>query len=354
MVRRDGSTFPAEISLSAIDTDEGLLVSAAVRCSDGRTRLPRLNPASRTVNTSAAPGTARPGFEATRPIQGSSCCGPLAKTRARASSRAPVSPPLERRPNHRRRVHRRQPRQRRGARLVRQPARLQPGPGQPAPPRPRPQRAGRRQAAIRSRCDLISLIGVPPPPGRRRGSELGEGPTLAARASAAGDDDRVTAASTKDLVAASATGADDVGANIASTGDLLAELRGGLPLPDRVHAVDREARRARRSRPRPSRPATSSTSLGCLFMLARGQESVDLNRCSQRGRGGAAQDHRSRCQRELGRSDPATEGGLGRSAGRSSAAAWCCWSGPRRGRARPGQVQRIVTGEGRMPAPRSY
>ncbi len=29
--RRDGSTFPAEISLSAIDTDEGLLVSAAVR-----------------------------------------------------------------------------------------------------------------------------------------------------------------------------------------------------------------------------------------------------------------------------------------------------------------------------------
>ena len=29
--RRDGSTFPAEISLSAIDTDEGILVSAAVR-----------------------------------------------------------------------------------------------------------------------------------------------------------------------------------------------------------------------------------------------------------------------------------------------------------------------------------
>ena len=29
--RRDGSTFPAEISLSAIDTDEGVLVSAAVR-----------------------------------------------------------------------------------------------------------------------------------------------------------------------------------------------------------------------------------------------------------------------------------------------------------------------------------
>jgi PAS domain S-box-containing protein len=29
--RRDGSTFPAEISLSAIDTDEGLLVTAAVR-----------------------------------------------------------------------------------------------------------------------------------------------------------------------------------------------------------------------------------------------------------------------------------------------------------------------------------
>jgi PAS domain S-box-containing protein len=29
--RRDGSTFPAEISLSAIDTEEGLLVIAAVR-----------------------------------------------------------------------------------------------------------------------------------------------------------------------------------------------------------------------------------------------------------------------------------------------------------------------------------
>ena len=29
--RRDGSTFPAEISLSAIDTDEGTLITAAVR-----------------------------------------------------------------------------------------------------------------------------------------------------------------------------------------------------------------------------------------------------------------------------------------------------------------------------------
>src|SRR6266704_3822650 len=29
--RRDGSTFPAEISLSAIDTDDGILVTAAVR-----------------------------------------------------------------------------------------------------------------------------------------------------------------------------------------------------------------------------------------------------------------------------------------------------------------------------------
>jgi PAS domain S-box-containing protein len=28
---RDGSTFPAEISLSAIDTDEGILVTAAIR-----------------------------------------------------------------------------------------------------------------------------------------------------------------------------------------------------------------------------------------------------------------------------------------------------------------------------------
>src|ERR1700722_1670560 len=29
--RRDGTTFPAEISLSALDTDQGLLVSAAIR-----------------------------------------------------------------------------------------------------------------------------------------------------------------------------------------------------------------------------------------------------------------------------------------------------------------------------------
>jgi PAS domain S-box-containing protein len=29
--RRDGSTFPAEISLSAIDANDGLLVMAAVR-----------------------------------------------------------------------------------------------------------------------------------------------------------------------------------------------------------------------------------------------------------------------------------------------------------------------------------
>ncbi len=29
--RRDGTTFPAEISLSAIDTDQGILVTAAVR-----------------------------------------------------------------------------------------------------------------------------------------------------------------------------------------------------------------------------------------------------------------------------------------------------------------------------------
>src|ERR1039457_1428988 len=29
--RRDGSTFPAEISLSAISTDEGMLITAAVR-----------------------------------------------------------------------------------------------------------------------------------------------------------------------------------------------------------------------------------------------------------------------------------------------------------------------------------
>ena len=35
--RRDGSTFPAEISLSAVTTDEGLLITAAVR--DGTSRL---------------------------------------------------------------------------------------------------------------------------------------------------------------------------------------------------------------------------------------------------------------------------------------------------------------------------
>ena len=29
--RRDGTTFPAEIALAALDTDEGLLISAAVR-----------------------------------------------------------------------------------------------------------------------------------------------------------------------------------------------------------------------------------------------------------------------------------------------------------------------------------
>jgi hypothetical protein len=36
--RRDGTTFPAEISLSAIDTDQGILVSAAVRDVTGRRR----------------------------------------------------------------------------------------------------------------------------------------------------------------------------------------------------------------------------------------------------------------------------------------------------------------------------
>ena len=36
--RRDGSTFPAEISLSAIDTDQGILVSAAVRDVTARRR----------------------------------------------------------------------------------------------------------------------------------------------------------------------------------------------------------------------------------------------------------------------------------------------------------------------------
>ncbi len=36
--RRDGSTFPAEISLATIDTDEGILVTAAVRDVTGRQR----------------------------------------------------------------------------------------------------------------------------------------------------------------------------------------------------------------------------------------------------------------------------------------------------------------------------
>ena len=39
--RRDGSTFPAEISLSAIDTDEGILVMAAVRDVTERRGPPR-------------------------------------------------------------------------------------------------------------------------------------------------------------------------------------------------------------------------------------------------------------------------------------------------------------------------
>ena len=29
--RRDGTTFPAEIALSALDTDQGILISAAIR-----------------------------------------------------------------------------------------------------------------------------------------------------------------------------------------------------------------------------------------------------------------------------------------------------------------------------------
>ena len=39
--RRDGTTFPAEISLSAIETDEGILVSAAVRDMTDRVELER-------------------------------------------------------------------------------------------------------------------------------------------------------------------------------------------------------------------------------------------------------------------------------------------------------------------------
>jgi PAS domain S-box-containing protein len=44
--RRDASTFPAEISLSAIDTDEGILVAAAIRDLTARLRLKDLERAS--------------------------------------------------------------------------------------------------------------------------------------------------------------------------------------------------------------------------------------------------------------------------------------------------------------------
>jgi PAS domain S-box-containing protein len=44
--RRDASTFPAEISLSAIDTDEGILVAAAIRDVTARLRLKDLERSS--------------------------------------------------------------------------------------------------------------------------------------------------------------------------------------------------------------------------------------------------------------------------------------------------------------------
>ena len=77
--RRDGSTFPAEISLSAIDTDEGILVSAAVRdVTERRSSRTRSAGATGTWNRSPTqsrttcvprcerwPATARPWWKTT-------------------------------------------------------------------------------------------------------------------------------------------------------------------------------------------------------------------------------------------------------------------------------------------------
>ncbi len=56
--RRDGSTFPAEIALSAIGTDDGLLVIAAVRDVTGRLEL---RAERERLRSTASSGPARAG-----------------------------------------------------------------------------------------------------------------------------------------------------------------------------------------------------------------------------------------------------------------------------------------------------
>ena len=49
--RRDASAFPAEISLSAIDTDEGILVAAAIRDVTDRLRVRQLERSSQSLDS---------------------------------------------------------------------------------------------------------------------------------------------------------------------------------------------------------------------------------------------------------------------------------------------------------------
>jgi light-regulated signal transduction histidine kinase (bacteriophytochrome) len=49
--RRDASTFPAEISLSAIDTGEGILVAAAIRDVTAQLRLKDLERSSQSLES---------------------------------------------------------------------------------------------------------------------------------------------------------------------------------------------------------------------------------------------------------------------------------------------------------------
>jgi PAS domain S-box-containing protein len=57
--RRDGSTFPAEISLSAIDAGDGLLVMAVVRNITERLKLLAERERLRTQAAAPAPADAR-------------------------------------------------------------------------------------------------------------------------------------------------------------------------------------------------------------------------------------------------------------------------------------------------------
>jgi len=53
--RRDGSTFAAEISLSAIDTGEGILVAAAIRDVTAQLRLKDLEVSNQGWRVSSIP-----------------------------------------------------------------------------------------------------------------------------------------------------------------------------------------------------------------------------------------------------------------------------------------------------------